>query len=151
MLSDTEATFTIRNKLNKNGGLGQHAFINVTTVNGIVLLVGSVGNASEKEWVESVAEGHQNVRKVVNELKVEKARNILDIGKDKIIQVSVKYRISSELKDYSPHIHIIIHRKFIYLMGVVTQEIAEKASELARTTRNVERVVSIFEIKDSES
>lgn len=151
MLSDTEATFTISNKLNKNGGLGQHAFINVTTVNGIVLLVGSVGNASEKKWVESVAKGHQNVRKVVNELKVEKARNILDIGKDKFIQLSVKLRISSELKDYSPHIHIIIHRKFIYLMGVVTQEIADKASELARTTRNVERVVSIFEIKDSES
>ena len=148
MLSDTETTFTISNKLNKNGGLGQHAFINVTTVNGIVLLVGSVGNASEKEWVESVAEGHQNVRKVVNELKVEKARNILDIGKDKFIQVSVKLRISSELKDYSPHIHIIIHRKFIYLMGIVTQEIADKASELARTTRNVERVVSIFEIKE---
>ena len=36
-------------------------------------------------------------------------------------------------------------------MGIVTQEIADKASELARTTRNVERVVSIFEIKESES
>ena len=151
MLSDTEATFTIKNLLNKNGGLGEHAFINVTTVNGIVLLVGSVGNASEKKWVEGVAEGYQNVRKVVNELKVEKARNILEIGKDKLIQVSVKHRISKKLEEYSPHIHIIVHRKFIYLMGIVTQEIADKASELARTTRNVERVVSIFEIKESDS
>ena len=151
MLSDTEATFTISNILNKNEGLGKHAFVNVTTVNGIVLLVGSVGNASEKKWVESVAEDHQNVRKVVNELRVEKARNVLEIGKDKLIQVSVKHRISTELEENSPRIHVIVHRKFIYLMGVVTQEIAELASEIARTTRNVERVVSIFEIKELES
>ena len=151
MLSDTEATFTISNILHKNEGLGEHAFVNVTTINGIVLLVGSVGNASEKKWVEGVAEGHQNVRKVVNELKVEKARNILEIGKDKLVQVSVKHRISSELKEYSPHIHIIIHRKIVFLMGVVTPEIAEMASEIARTTRNVERVVKIFEIKESAS
>ena len=150
MLSDTEATFTISNILNKNEGLGEHAFINVTTVNGIVLLVGSVGNASEKKWVEGVAEGHQNVRKVVNELRVEKARNVLEIGKDKLIQVSAKHRIATELKE-SPRIHIIIHRKVIYLMGIVTQEIADKASELARTTKNVERVVSIFETKEPES
>ena len=151
MLSDTDATFTISNILNKNEGLGEHAFVNVTTVNGIVLLVGSVGNASEKKWVEGVAEGRQNVRKVVNELKVEKARNVLEMGKDKLIQVSVKHRISSELKEYSPHIHIIVHRKFVYMMGVVTPDIAEMASEIARTTRNVERVIKIFEIKESES
>ena len=150
MLSDTEATFTISNILHKNKDLGEHAFVNVTTINGIVLLVGSVGNASEKKWVEGVAEDHQNIRKVVNELKVEKARNVLEIGKDKLIQVSAKHRIATELKE-SPHIHVIIHRKVIYLMGIVTQEIADKASELARTTRNVERVVSIFEIKESES
>ena len=151
MLSDTEATFTISNILHKNKDLGEHAFVNVTTINGIVLLVGSVGNASEKKWVEGVAEDHQNVRKVVNELKVEKARNVLEIGKDKLVQVSVKHRISSELKEYSPHIHIIVHRKIVFLMGVVTPEIAEMASEIARTTRNVERVVKIFETKESES
>ena len=151
MLSDTEATFTISNILHKNRDLGEHAFVNVTTVNGIVLLVGSVGNASEKKWAEGVAEDHQNVRKVVNELRVEKARNILEIGKDKLIQVSVKHRISTELEENSPRIHVIVHRKFIYLMGIVTPDIAEMAAEIARTTRNVERVVSVFEIKESES
>ena len=151
MLSDTEATFTIKNILFKNEGLGEHAFVNVTTINGIVLLVGSVGNASEKKWAEGVAEGHQNVRKVVNELKVEKARNVLEIGTDKLIQVSVKHRISKKLEEYSPHIHIIVHRKIVFLMGIVTSEIAEMASEIARTTRNVERVVKIFETKESES
>ena len=151
MLSDTEATFTISNILHKNKDLGEHAFVNVTTINGIVLLVGSVGNASEKKWVEGVAEDHQNVRKVVNELKVEKARNVLEIGKDKLVQVSVKHRISKELEEYSPNIHIIVHRKIVYLMGIVTPDIAEMASEIARTTRNVERVIKIFEIKESES
>jgi osmotically-inducible protein OsmY len=151
MTEDTQSTFTIKNILYKDNGLTGHSHVNVTTINGIVLLVGSVGNASEKKWVESVAEGRQNVRKVVNELKVEKARNVLEIGKDKLVQVSVKHRISSELKEYSPHIHTIVHRQFVYMMGVVTPEIAEMASEIARTTRNVERVIKIFEIKESES
>ena len=100
MLSDTESTFTISNILNKDKGLtGKLTFVNVTTINGIVLLVGSVGNASEKKWVEGVAEDHPNIRKVINELRVEKVRNPLELGKDKLIQVSVKHRISKELKE----------------------------------------------------
>ena len=151
MTEDTQSTFTIKNIVYKDNGLTEHSHVNVTTINGIVLLTGSVGNASEKKWVGGVAEDHPNIRKVINELRVEKVRTPLQLGKDKLIQVSAKHRISKELKESSSLVHVIVHRKFIYLMGVVTQEIADKASELARTTRNVERVVSIFEIKESES
>ena len=151
MVEDTESTFKISNLLEKNKGLTEHSHVNVTTINGIVLLTGSVGNASEKKWVGGVAEDHPNVRKVINELRVEKVRTPLELGKDKILQISVKHRISSELKELTPLVHIIVHRQIVYLMGIVTPEIAEISVEIARTTRRAERVVKIFEIKEPES
>ena len=110
-LKTHESTFTISNILDKDKGLTERSHVNVTTINGIVLLTGSVGNASEKKWVEGVAEDHPNIRKVINELRVEKVRNPLELGKDKLIQVSVKHRISKELKESSSLVHVIVHRK----------------------------------------
>ena len=151
MAEDIESTFKISNSLEKNKGLTERSHVNVTTINGIVLLTGSVGNASEKKWVEGVAEDRPNIRKVINELRVEKVRNPLELGKDKLLQISVKHRISKELKESSSLVHVIVHRQIVYLMGIVTPEIAEISVEIARTTRRAERVVSIFETKESES
>ena len=151
MIEDTESTFKISNLLGKNKGLAEHSHINVTTIYGIVLLTGSVSNARDKKWVEGIAEEQPNTRKVINELRVEKVRNPLELGEDKFLQLSVKHRISRKLKELSPLVHIIVHRRTVYLMGVVTPEIAEISAKIARTTYLAERVVKIFEIKEPVS
>lgn len=150
-IEDSTITFRLSNLITKNKPeLGSDTQVNVTTVNGVVLLTGAVENAQAKQWVEDLADRHPQVRKVVNELRVEKPRNTLVLGKDKILQISVKHRISNKLKDKSPTVHVVVYRRTVYLMGVVTQEIAERAAKIAQNTKRSERVVTVFELK-SES
>ncbi len=151
-LQDSNTTFRLSNLITKHKDeLGKDTQVNVTTVNGVVLLTGAVESANAKNWIDNLANQHPDVRKVVNELRVEKLRNPLDIGKDKLLQISVKNRISNALKDLSPTVHVVTYRKTVYLMGVVSKETAEQAAEIAQNTKRAERVVTVFEMRTDES
>lgn len=148
-LRDKSLTYHIRNDINADEGLLQRSHINVTTVNGIVLLTGTVPKAEDKEWVEEKSGQYEDVRQVINELRVSKLRNPLLLAKDVLLQASVKFRLAKELDEYSGLVQVVSSHKIIYLMGELTSEIAEKAANVAKTTKGVERVVTIFEISDS--
>lgn len=150
-IEDSSITFRLSNLITKNKPeLGPDTQVNVTTVNGVVLLTGSVETADAKNWIDDLANKHPYVRKVVNELRVEETRNPLVLGKDKILQISVKHRISSRLKKQSPTVHVVVYRKTVYLMGVVTQDIADQAAKIAQNTRGSKRVVTVFELKSED-
>ncbi len=146
-MEDTSISFRVDNLIAANDSVSHKADINVTTVNAIVLLTGSVKTAADKQWCEETARSHPKVQKVVNELKVRKQRNLLDIGRDKALQVAVKVRLINELDDQSPTVHVVSYDKVIYLMGVVSQSVADRAQQLASTTRGVDRVITIFQFK----
>ncbi|MDE0309645.1 MAG: BON domain-containing protein [Acidiferrobacterales bacterium] len=150
-IEDSSITFRLSNLIaRQTPELGADTQVNVTTVNGVVLLTGSVESAQAKEQVESLVEEHPYVRKVVNEIRVEKSRSPLVLGRDKILQMSVKHRISRELKKNSPTVHVVVYRKTVYLMGVVSEEVAEQAAKIAQNTRRSERVITVFELKTVE-
>ena len=147
-IEDSAITFRLSNQITKSKSeLGSDTQVNVTTVNGVVLLTGAVETAEAKQWVEDLSNEHPDVRKVVNELRVEKPRTPLAIGKDKVLQISVKHRISTQLKDMSPKVHVVVYRNTVYLMGVVPEDIADEAARIAQNTRSSERVVTIFELQ----
>ncbi len=150
-IEDSSITFRLSNIISKNTPeLGSDTQVNVTTVNGVVLLTGSVENAKAKQWVEDLANEHQYVRKVVNEIRVEKSRSPLVLGRDKILQMSVKHRLSRALKETSPTVHVVVYRKTVYLMGIVSEEVAQQAAKIAQNTRRSERVITVFELKTDE-
>lgn len=146
-LEDTAITFRVNNLISENEQVMSKSEVNVTTVNGIVLLTGSVKSADDKRWCEQVASSHPKVLKVVNELKVRKQRSLLAIGRDKALQASVKIRIINELHAESPTVHVVTYDKVVYLMGVVSKDVADRATKVASNTRKVERVITIFQFK----
>ena len=146
-LQDTTITFKISNVIVANESVSTGAQVNVTTVNSIVLLTGNVKTAGDKQWCESAAKEFQQVRKVINELKVQKQRSLWQVTKDKALQTKTKFRLVKALGDDSPTVSVVVYRGTVYLMGVVSKNVAEQATELARTTKSVERVITIFEFK----
>ena len=146
-LEDTSITFRVNNLISENNQVMSKSEVNVTTVNGIVLLTGSVKNAQDKYWCEQVASSHPKVLKVINELKVRKQRSLLNIGRDKALQASVKFRIIRELDAESPTVHVVTYDKVVYLMGVVSKDVADRAANVASSTKKVDRVITIFQFK----
>ncbi len=147
-IDDRGITLSIRNKAIGHSELDK-SHINVTTVNGIVLLTGEVPSARAKEIVEEVAQNNGSVRQVVNELRVTESISAKDILHDQWIKSRIRIRLGRVEEIPENRIIVVVSNDVAYLMGIVTEEIAKYAAEAVRTTKGVDRVISVFEIQQN--
>ncbi|HSV52062.1 MAG TPA: BON domain-containing protein [Burkholderiaceae bacterium] len=130
--------------------LGDRAHVNVTSYNRQVLLTGEVPTAQDKQTAEQVVSRVENVRSIVNELGVQghstlsqRSNDVLTSGKIKAAMVDAKDLQANSFK-------VVTERGTAYLMGRVTQREANRATEIARGTGGVQKVVRVFEILSEE-
>lgn len=143
-LEDRSTTLNVRNSsLDEPELSGSH--INVTTVNGVVLLTGEVGSAEAKQIVESRATQLDNVRQVVNELRVSQSLRAKDMLHDQWIKSRVKLQLG-RVEDFpASKVIVVVSNDVVYLMGVVSPTVGKIAAEVARRVQGVDRVISVFE------
>jgi osmotically-inducible protein OsmY len=122
---------------------GVHA--NPTSFNRRVLLTGEAPTEDLKKQVEDAVRGVDNVRDVVNELKVAGASSLASRGNDALITSNVKARMVNNGRFSPSHVKVLTEANTVYLMGLVTQSEADAAVEVTRTTQGAERVVKVFE------
>ena len=123
------------------------AHVNATSYNRLVLLTGEVPNAEAKTEVERIAQGVPNVRGVYNELTVAPATGFSARANDSLITSKVKARFLDARKFNPVHVKVTTENNTVYLQGIVKQREADVATEIARTTSGVRRVVRLFEIQ----
>ena len=119
--------------------------VNVTSYNRIVLLTGEVPDAATKTEIGRIARGVENVRNVVNELAIAGESSYTVRGNDGVITSKVKARFVDAGKFNALHVKVVTENSIVYLMGIVTKKEAEDATEIARTTSGVQKVVRVFE------
>jgi osmotically-inducible protein OsmY len=125
--------------------LGDRVHVNVTSYNRRVLITGEVPNAQDKQLVEQVVSRVENVVSVVNELAelgnaslTQRSSDVLVTGRVKAGLVDAKDLVSSAFK-------VVTERGTVYLLGRVTPREADRATEIARSTNGVQKVVRVFE------
>ena len=126
--------------------LGDRVHVNVNSYNRRVLITGEVPNAQDKQLVEQVVSRVDNVQSVVNELAelgnatlTQRSSDVLVTGKVKAGLVDAKDLFANAFK-------VVTERGTTYLMGRVTQREADRATEIARSTGGVQKVVRVFEL-----
>ncbi|WP_101050343.1 BON domain-containing protein [Macromonas nakdongensis] len=131
--------------------LGSRVRVSVTSFNAQVLLTGEVGNEADKQRVQQVVLGVEHVRSVVNELTVSDSPSLVQRSSDALLTARVKAAFV-DASDLSANVFkVVTERDTVYLMGLVTQREADRASAIARSTGSVKQVVRIFElISDAE-
>jgi len=127
---------------------GGEFHINVTSYNGIVLLTGEVPTEAARTDVEQVVRSTPKVRAVQNELVVGPATSLDSRSNDTLITSKVKARFVEANKFQINVVKVVTERGVVYLMGVVRHDEANAATEIARTTDGVQRVVKVFEYID---
>ncbi|TAN56048.1 MAG: BON domain-containing protein [Betaproteobacteria bacterium] len=125
--------------------LGDRAHVNVTSFNRSVLLTGEVPDAAAKTEVERIARGVPNVRGVTNEVQVAGVSAYSARASDSTITGKVKARFLDSNKLNPVHVKVVTESSIVYLLGMVTEKEAADATELARTTSGVRKVVKVFE------
>lgn len=125
--------------------LGEYSHVNVTSFNRNVLLTGEVPDESKKALAESLLKEISNIRQVTNEITIEPKTSLSSRSNDTFITSKVKTQFITENRFPSNYVKIVTENSVVYLMGLVTQEEADAAVDIARNTNGVTKVVKVFE------
>ncbi|MDO8439619.1 MAG: BON domain-containing protein [Polaromonas sp.] len=130
--------------------VGSRARVSVTSYNRQVLLTGEVLNGQDKKLVEQVVARVENVNGVVNELAIIDSPSLVQRSSDVLITGQIKALLIDARDLYANAFKVVTERGTVYLMGRVTQREADRATEIARGARGVQKVVRILEILSEE-
>lgn len=124
------------------------AHINVTSYNRAVLLTGEVSSEAAKSDAERISRAVENVRSVFNELQVAGNASLQARTNDSVLTSKVKARFVDAGKFSPLHVKVVTENGVVYLLGLVKRQEATDATEIARTTGGVRKVVRVFEYLD---
>jgi osmotically-inducible protein OsmY len=131
---------------------GWKVHVNVTSFNRSVLLTGEVPDAVTHAAVEKLVAATPGVRTLSNELAIGPLSSLAARTGDTVITSNVKARFLGAKNFNAVHVKVVTEAGVVYLVGTVTEVEANAATEIARTTDGVKKVVKVFEYcKSGES
>ena len=143
MFSDQGIEFTASSRV--DDALKGQGHVNVTSYNYTVLLTGEVPTAQARADAEKAASEVPKVKTVVNELQIAGTSSTASRSNDAYITSKVKSNFLGNGKFKPTDIKVVTEASVVYLLGLVTREEADAATEVARGTAGVQKVVRVFE------
>ncbi|MDY7566426.1 BON domain-containing protein [Pseudomonas sp. RTC3] len=131
-----------------NPDLDEGSHIIVTSFNGIVLLAGQTPRADLKALAEQAASSVQRVKKVNNELQVMPPSSILARNNDAWLTTKIKTQMLTDNTIPGSRIKVVTENGIVYLLGLVTQQEATRATNLVQNVSGVQKIVKLFEYID---
>lgn len=144
-IEDQGIELKAQNRLNEKL---KDAHINVTSYNLALLMTGEAPTPTIRAEAESIVQAVPNVRQVFNEVAIAPPSSFSARSNDGFLTTKVKGRMVDANKFNIIHVKVVTEANVVYLMGIVTRKEAEDATEIARTTTGVSKVVRLFEYLD---
>ena len=119
--------------------------VNITSYNYVALLTGEVASAQQKADIERIVNDIQAVKSVVNELQVAGQSSMSARGNDSYLTGRVKGSFVTANRFQANHVKVVTEAGVVYLLGLVTRKEADDATDIARGTSGVSKVVRVFE------
>jgi len=127
------------------GDYGDKVHINVTSFNRQVLLTGEVPTQEVRDAVAQKVAKVANVRSIVNELAVMPSTPLTQRSNDTFITGKMRASLVDAKDLTGSAFKVVTERGDIYLMGIVSQREAKRATAIARGVSGVRKVVRVFE------
>lgn len=120
--------------------------LSVTSFNRIALLTGYAPNEATRADAAKIVASIDNVRSVINEVALGPAPSLRTYGSDTILTARIKASLV-DAKDLQANvIKVYTDSSTVYLMGVVTEREAKRATDIASRVSGVRRVIRAFEV-----
>ncbi|THF61202.1 BON domain-containing protein [Pseudothauera rhizosphaerae] len=149
-VEDEGIEWRTRNRIKER--FGDAVNVSITSYNRNVLLTGEVPDEPTRAEIETIAKGVTNVRAVINETQVAGISPLSARATDAVTTSQVKARFVDTQTFGAHHVKVVTEAGTVFLMGLVTRAEADAATEVARTTNGVRKVVRVFEyISDDEA
>jgi osmotically-inducible protein OsmY len=125
--------------------MGGNLHVNVVSFNRNVLLTGEVPSESARKEIEQIVKDVEHVRNVLNETAVGPVSSFASRSNDALMTSKVKGRFMDGGKFQINHVKVITEDSVVYLLGIVNNDEAGSAVDIARSTKGVRKGVKVFE------
>ncbi|PVZ16106.1 MULTISPECIES: BON domain-containing protein [unclassified Pseudomonas] len=125
--------------------LAEGSHIVVSSYNGVVLVAGQTPREDLKQLAGQVAGQVQKVKTVHNELQVIQPSSLLARNNDAWLTTKIKSQMFADNSIPGSRIKVITENGIVYLLGLVTQQEATRATNLVQGVSGVQRIVKLFE------
>ena len=146
-IDDKTTSSRINSAIAQNKALDEASHIVVNVFNGIALLVGQTPSETYRQQAGELAAGVPNIRKVHNLLRISAPTAAGTRANDIWIQSKVKAQLIADERVGGLHIHVIVEDSEVFLMGLVNENEAAVAVDIARNVSGVTQVVKAFEYR----
>ena len=148
LVEDEAIEFKAGRALHADTDLNAQAHWNVTSYNTIVLLTGETPTEELRQRAERIVREIDKVTTVDNEIIIAAPSSMITRSSDTVITSKVKTKLLADEKIHGVNIKVVTENGVVYLMGLVSRAEAELATEVARQTGGVQKVVKIFQYTD---
>jgi len=153
VLEDRNLQLSVVDKINRDKELVRdNNHVKVVVYDGVMLLCGQLRSAELKQRVQGIAESFEGVTRLVNDIEVTDApQGFWRRRQDNAQSARVKTALLdiTSMPGFDPtRINVTAAHGVVYLMGLVTHEEDEAATEIARNVSGVDKVVKVFEYTD---
>jgi len=119
--------------------------VSAISYNARLILIGQVPSAYDAETLVTAMQTIPKVRQVVNELEVGPPIGFTTRSSDTLITSKVKSALLAEKNLNSNAFKVVTENGVVFLIGLVTYEEGNKASEVTRQIGGVKKVTRVFE------
>ena len=139
-------------ELKANSRINEHVkdavHIEVTSYNRNVLLTGQAPTENLKQDIETIVRGVPSVQNIINEIMIARPYALSARSNDAYITSKVKARFVDANRFRANYVKVVTENGTVYLLGLVKHQEADDATEIARSTSGVLKVVKVFEYLD---
>lgn len=126
--------------------LGDRAHVNITSYNRRVLLTGEASSANDKAFIEKTVMKIENVHSIVNDIALMPISDFSKRTEDSVITTKIKASLLEVGGMQANAIKIVTERGVVYILGKLTPNELEKATQIARGVTGVVKVVRVAEV-----
>ena len=148
-IEDEAIELKSRLALSDNKELNKRVHINFTSYNTSVLVSGEAPTEEDRQAVIDLVENVEKVTRVHDEIVIAAPSSLISRSADTVVTAKIKAKIIAEKDLSSLHIKVVNENGVTFLMGLVTTEEGDIATEIARRTGGVQKVVKLFEYRES--
>lgn len=144
IVDDQGIELKIADRLHSDEELSESAHIGAESYNYVVLLTGEAPSEELKHRAEQLVKEIPKVREVHNEITVAAPNSFMTRGSDGALTGKVKGVMVAN--SFDPLlVKVVTENGTVYLMGLVTRDEAERATDITRQVSGVQRVVKLYE------
>lgn len=143
-LSDQYITTLINRKLFRDTDEFDNTNISVSTFHQVVLLTGQVPTQAQHDKITEIVHSIHGIKKIYNLIEISQPIPTLSRIQDSWITTKIKSQLIAT-NDIDPdQIKVITEHNQVFLMGMILEDQADTAADIARHTDGVKQVVKLF-------